>query len=162
MQVEFATDDFSDWVALRRLLQYAFAYMDSRIDPPSSLHLLSTDGLRDKSTRESLIIATESGELVGCAFADIRENCIYVGKVAVSEHVRGRGVARQLLAAVESLAKNRNIRVLELQTRIELTENHRTFEALGFRTVAQTSHPGYTRATSITMQKDIAFMPDNA
>ncbi|MFN7434077.1 MAG: N-acetyltransferase, partial [Betaproteobacteria bacterium] len=42
---------------------------------------------------------------------------------------------------------------LELQTRIELTENHATFAALGFAKVAETAHPGYARPTSITLRR---------
>ena len=47
-------------------------------------------------------------------------------------------------------------RFLELQTRIELTENHATFGALGFKKIAETAHPGYSRPTSITMRKLVA------
>jgi phosphinothricin acetyltransferase len=45
--------------------------------------------------------------------------------------------------------------LLELQTRVELIENHKTFGALGFEKVAETAHPGYSRPTSITMQRSI-------
>jgi phosphinothricin acetyltransferase len=45
--------------------------------------------------------------------------------------------------------------VLELQTRVELIENHNTFSALGFEKVAETAHPGYSRPTSITMQRAV-------
>ena len=40
-------------------------------------------------------------------------------------------------------------------TRIELTENHATFAALGFAKVAETAHPGYKRATSITLRRRV-------
>src|SRR6185295_4788841 len=42
---------------------------------------------------------------------------------------------------------------MELDTRIELVENHKTFAAFGFVKTAERSHAGYTRATFITMQK---------
>jgi len=157
MRVIEAPPDFGDWTALLLLLQSAFAYMEGRIDPPSSLHRFGADELRAKAQQESLIIATEGNDLVGCAFAEVRSDCVYVGKVAVAEHYRRRGIARQLLAAAESIARRSGLQVVELQTRIELVENHQTFAALGFEKVAETAHPGYTRPTSITMHKYIAL-----
>ncbi|HUR00009.1 MAG TPA: GNAT family N-acetyltransferase [Gemmatimonadaceae bacterium] len=157
MRVHEASPDFADWSSVLLLLRSAFAYMDGRIDPPSSLHRLGVEELRVKARHESLIIATEGDALVGCAFAEVRSDCVYVGKVAVAMPHRGRGVARQLLAAAESIARRSGLQVLELQTRVELIENHQTFGALGFKKIAETAHPGYTRPTSITMRKHIAL-----
>jgi len=41
------------------------------------------------------------------------------------------------------------------ETRIELVENHATFAALGFHIADKTAHPGYDRATSITMTRPL-------
>jgi hypothetical protein len=43
---------------------------------------------------------------------------------------------------------------LELQARVELTENHAAFERLGFVRTGTWSHPGYDRPTSITFRRD--------
>ena len=48
-----------------------------------------------------------------------------------------------------------NFGALELETRIELTENHETFAALGFVKVSEGAHPGYDRTTFITMRKTL-------
>lgn len=48
---------------------------------------------------------------------------------------------------------------LELETRIELLENHATFAALGFVRVTESAHPGFSRPTSITMRKPVALEP---
>lgn len=45
---------------------------------------------------------------------------------------------------------------LELETRIELTENHRAFEKMGFHKTGETAHDGYAHPTSITMQKALS------
>lgn len=71
----------------------------------------------------------------------------------MAQHARGKGVARAMMAAAESLARGHGRAFLELQTRVELIENHATFRALGFEKVAETAHPGYDRSTSITMRK---------
>ena len=156
MRVFEASPDFADWNSVLLLLQSAFAYMDGRIDPPSSLRRLDVDELRAKARQQSLILAISGDALVGCALAEVRGDCVYVGKVAVATEYRGRGVARQLLATAESIARRRGLRVLELQTRVELVENHQTFAALGFKKTGETTHPGYTRPTSITMRRCIA------
>lgn len=155
IRVRVAPQDFDDWSGLLELLQSSFAFMTGRIDPPSSLQQLDAAGLRDKAVEETLILAVEDDVTVGCAYAKHAGPGLYVGKVAVHENWRGRGVARQLIGAVEDLARDKGYQYLELQARIELIENHRTFAALGFEKTAETSHPGYSKATSITMRKPI-------
>jgi GNAT superfamily N-acetyltransferase len=156
MHISVSPAGFSDWPQLLGLLRESFAYMDSRIDPPSSLTRMGVDEFRAKAAEETLIIATEGLNLIGCAFADLRDDCVYVGKVAVAQSARGKGVARAMFAAAEGLAQRHGRQFLELQTRVELVENHETFGALGFEKVAETAHPDYNRPTSITMRKRVA------
>jgi ribosomal protein S18 acetylase RimI-like enzyme len=158
--VEIAPVTFSSWNSLHSLLRESFAYMDARIDPPSSLNGMSEDDLRARARREHLIVAYDDSRLVGCAYADVRSTCVYVGKIAVASGARGRGIARELLAAADSIAQAANIKLLELQTRVELIENHATFRALGFEIVAETAHPGYSRPTSVTMQRTVQNRPE--
>ncbi|MGQ0709006.1 MAG: GNAT family N-acetyltransferase [Rhodoferax sp.] len=155
VHIHTAPADFQTWSTLLALLQDAFAYMDARIDPPSSLRGMTADDLRRKAQAETLILAQEGSQLQGCAFAALRQDCVYVGKVAVAGHARGRGIARALFDAAEQLARQHQRAFLELQTRVELLENHRTFAALGFEKVAETAHPGYDRPTSITMRRAV-------
>jgi GNAT superfamily N-acetyltransferase len=160
MHIFISPTDFHAWPELLSFLRDAFAYMDSRIDPPSSLHRMGVEDLRNKAKEETLIIATEGAELIGCAFVAIRDDCAYVGKVAVAGSGRRKGIARELMAAAERVARQHQRPCLELQTRVELLENHRTFAALGFKKVAETAHAGYSRPTSITMRKPLPANPD--
>jgi GNAT superfamily N-acetyltransferase len=155
MQITVAPPDFDDWPALLALLQQAFAYMVPRIDPPSSLDQMGVAELRRKATDDCLIIASDGQLLLACVFAAVHDDCVYVGKLAVADQARGRGLARQLLAAAEQVAREHQRAFLELQTRIELVENQQTFAALGFVEVARTAHPGYTRPTSITLRRPV-------
>lgn len=160
MKVTVAPAGFAAWEDLLALLRDSFAYMDARIDPPSSLSRMGVEELRAKAQHESLIIAMEDEQLVGCAFAAVRDDCVYVGKLAVRGSARCRGVARALMAVAEGLASRHQRPFLELQTRIELVENHQTFAALGFEKVAETTHPGYDRPTSITFRKRVFRKPE--
>jgi ribosomal protein S18 acetylase RimI-like enzyme len=78
-----------------------------------------------------------------------------VGRLAVEAACRRRGVAREIFAAAESLARAHARPCLELETRVELVENHRTFEALGFAKVGEAAHPGCARPTMIVMRKPV-------
>lgn len=155
MIIRTATDTFSDWPQLLRLVRDAFAYMDARIDPPSSLNRMGIDEFKAKARSETLILAEEGAVIMGCAFAAVRDDCIYVGKVAVAPSARGKGVARALFAAADEVARQHGRGFLELQTRVELVENHATFAALGFTKVGESAHAGYTRPTSITLRRAV-------
>ena len=80
---------------------------------------------------------------------------LYIGKMAVTPALQGSGVGRALIAEARRLAADEGLDGLELETRIELTENHHIFSRLGFVKAAERSHPGYTTVTSITMRSPL-------
>lgn len=169
MLVTTSPKRFNEWAALIEL-QQAFRYMEGRIDPPTSLETMGIEALEKKAQDEILIVAQDDGKLVGCAFAALRDDCVYLSKVAVALTSRRQGITRSMLKAADEIARQHGKPYLELQTRVELIENHLAFGAMGFVKVAETAHPGYSRATSITMRRcvtaqlpclanDFAFSP---
>lgn len=148
--------DFDRWDDLLALIRRAFAYMDGLIDPPSSAHLLTADGLAEKAKRETGFLAVENGRIVGCIFALERARDLYVGKLAVEPGLQGQGIGTWLMQAVEDLARERGKDAIELQARVELTANHAAFARLGFHETERTAHEGHDRPTSITMRKVLA------
>jgi N-acetylglutamate synthase-like GNAT family acetyltransferase len=153
--IAVAPQDFAAWEALADLVREAFEYMNGRIDPPSSLGAMGVADFIKKAQDETLIVAQINNQLIGCAFAAIRDDCVYLSKVTVHHAYRRQGVTRSLFEAADKLARQMGKKYLELQTRIELTENHQAFGALGFIKVAETAHPGYNRTTSITMRRRV-------
>lgn len=145
-----------DWAAVHALLVEAFAFMEGRIDPPSSLARMTPADLAAAAAAGPAFLAFDGAALAGCAFGTVKGDALYLGKVAVADAARRRGVARALFAAAEAEARRRGLAALELQTRIELVENHATFGRLGFVRTAETAHPGYDRPTSVTMRKSLA------
>jgi len=95
------------------------------------------------------------GQLVGCLFAAPRGEALYLGKIAVKPGLQGRGIARRMFEMAEANARARGFAALELQSRIELVENHSTFTALGFRKIGEGRHPGYTRSTDVNFRKTL-------
>ena len=145
-------EDPALWPPILALLRQAFAYMDGRIDPPSSLRDLTPEALtRQARVGEIWII----GAPVACVFLTPKPGALYVGKLAVAESHRGQGLARRLIDQAEARAREIGLPALELQTRVELVENQATFVAMGFREVGRTAHEGFARPTSITYRRAV-------
>lgn len=142
-----------DWAAVLRLIRAEFAYMDGRIDPPSSMQRL---------TEADIAAKAESGEVwligsppVACMFLTLQADSLYLGKLAVSASHRGKGLARALVGVAERRARALGLAAVELETRVELVENHAAFQAMGFQEINRTAHPGYAQPTSITFRKAV-------
>lgn len=146
---------FHAWHDLLDLIRRAFAPMDRVIDPPSSVHALTLDSLRQKAAAETVFLAMEGHRLVGCIFAANRGPDLYLGKLAVAPGKQRLGIGRRLIAAAEAMARAEGKRALELQTRVELVANQMAFVRLGFRETGRAAHPGYDRPTSITLRKEL-------
>jgi GNAT superfamily N-acetyltransferase len=155
VQIARAARDFSDWAGVLQLLRDAFAFMEERIDPPSSVHRLTPTSIAAKSREETLFLATDEDELLGCVFASQRSESLYVSKLGVRRDRQGEGIGRRLMEAVEHHAHEVGIRNLELDTRIELTENQETFAAMGYVRTAEHAHDGYDQPTFVTMRKEL-------
>lgn len=156
LKIGLAPIGFSDWQDLWELLQQAFAYMQGRIDPPSSITRMKPADLANKSKEEDLILAFDSAanhKLIGCAFIARRSDCLYIGKLAIDKAYRGQGIAKAICNFTEDLARQYNYRSLEIETRVELIENQACFQSLGFKKISERSHTGYSHPTTITMRK---------
>ena len=117
VQVEI-NPQFDDYASLLALLHKSFAFMEGRIDPPSSLHSLDVDKLRLKAQEETLLTAIDDDKLVGCLFVRHQSDSLYLGKLAVDDSVRGHGVARQLVDVANLIGKQWSCQSLEVETRI--------------------------------------------
>jgi GNAT superfamily N-acetyltransferase len=147
---------FGDWDALLALILTSFAYMQPRIDPPSSALHLTRQSLMEKARAEKAYAAVENDQLLGCIFCKPEPpDCLYIGKLAVAPEAQGKGVGRLLLQAAEDYAAGCGFSCLRLETRIELAENHRVFTRWGFVQTAEGCHPGFTRQTFIEMRKQL-------
>lgn len=145
------------WPPMLTLLRAAFAFMEGRIDPPSSLRDLTPEGL-DALARagEIWILDSAEGEIVACVVLTPKPDALYLGKLAVAAGWRGQGLARRLIDHAEARARARGLPALELQTRVELVENQAAFLAMGFTEIARTAHPGHDCPTSITYRRPVA------
>lgn len=146
----YLVDSKSDFFEVLRLIRSEFAYMDGRIDPPSSMHRLTAEDL------------ARSGEVwamghppVACMVLTPKDDFLYLGKLAVAGDQRGKGLARRLTDHAIARAQALGLPAVELQTRVELVENQDAFRALGFTETGRTAHPGHDRPTSVTFRKPV-------
>lgn len=145
--------DATEAPAVLALLQAAFVGMEDRIDPPSSLNRLT---LAEVTAAEVWVIGDP---IRACVFVKHPPGKIYLGKLAVAHTARGTGLSRILVSHAVQLARATGATCVELETRIELVENHTIFRKLGFVEVARKAHPGFPNPTSITMQMRLDQIP---
>ena len=145
--------DSGDLPDVLTLIRAAFADMAGRIDPPSSMEAMTMASLAQDAARGELWVI--GAPVCACVMLTPKPPVLYVGKLAVATGSRGRGLARLLIEHAERRARGLGLTALELQTRIELSDNHATFAALGFLKVGETAHPGYDRPTSLTFHKSL-------
>ncbi len=132
------------------LIRTSFAYMEGRIDPPSSMHRLTLDEVERQARESEIWTVEEDGRVVACVFLTPKERALYLGKLAVAISHRGKGLARRLTELARDRARALGLPAVELQSRVELTENHSAFAALGFVVSGETAHPGFDHPTSLT------------
>ena len=144
-----AQDPF-DWPALLALIQRAFAGMDGRINPPSSLHHL---------TPAALALAPEVWVLgdppSACMVLTPKPGHLYLGKLAVEPALQGKGLGRHLMTFAEGRARTLGLPQIALETRVELAENHRFYLALGYAEAGRSAHAGFTHPTSVRYVKRV-------
>jgi predicted N-acetyltransferase YhbS len=144
-----------DWQALRVLISRAFAGMEGRIDPPSSLHRLTALDITKQAVEgEVWVIGVPA---MACVFLTARPHALYLSKLAVDPAHHRMGLGRALIGLAEDRARQLGLPALELSTRIELVENHAAFKALGFVQTASTAHAGFDRPTTLVFTK--ALLP---
>ncbi len=136
------------------LIRKSFAYMDGRIDPPSSMHRLTLEGLSNQAGTAEVWVLGQP--VAACVMLTPRPDCLYLGKLAVDPGQRGAGLARRLVDLAIARARALALPVLELQVRVELAENHAAFARMGFAKTGETTHAGHERPTSITMRRAVA------
>lgn len=147
-----AESDTIDWASVLALVLKAFAYMEGRIDPPSSANRLTQEDMAAQAESGVVLLAEDDTGLVGCVFLTPKADVMYLGKLAVHPLRQGEGIGRRLFEASVAAAKAQKFAEIELQARVALTENHTAFTALGFRETGRTAHDGYDRPTSVTMR----------
>jgi ribosomal protein S18 acetylase RimI-like enzyme len=135
------------------LMLAAFAQYRDWLEPESGVFRETAVTLQTKLQKETLLLAFDQDKLVGCLFYKPLDNGLYFGRLAVLPEAQGRGIARQLIAAVETVARSRNCDFVTLSVRIVLKENIRFFTSLGYEIIETGTHDGYQVPTYYNLKK---------
>ena len=116
------------------LLHLSDAYMDS-LYPAESNHLVSPDDLRQKALL--FLGGFYGGSCIACVamMAGHRPHYAEVKRLFVSDHARGRGYARLLMAQLETDAMRQQISCLQLETGIYQPASHALYLSLGYHQI---------------------------
>jgi predicted N-acetyltransferase YhbS len=146
----------SDAAAAAELIRTAFADQGAITDPPSSALRETAAIVADKLAKGGGVGAEREGALIGVVLWTPEDDALYLGRLAVAPAWRGRGLAGQLIDAVEAEALRRGLGWLRVQARLELPRNRLLFARHGYVEVGVRAHPGYSEPTIAVMEKALA------
>ena len=145
--------DLADAAVVAALIRTAFAAQSILTDPPpSALRVTEADVVAHLRSGGGAV-AEANGVIVGSALWIEQDSGLYLSRLAVDPAWRGRGIAKALVAAGETAARDMKLPRIHLSTRIPLLDNRRLFAACGFVETTREAHPGYAEPTSMHMEK---------
>ncbi len=123
------------WEAVRQLVAVAFAYMEPRLGHPSRAAQSTASDLAKEAREGTCWLIVDDATPVACLFtrpSRDHKSALYLGKLAVAEAARGKGLARQLIDAAINDARATGYTALTLDTGDVFQDLHAVFARLGF------------------------------
>jgi ribosomal protein S18 acetylase RimI-like enzyme len=143
-------DDLAEIVAL---VHRAFGEYRGVLKPESGALSETVESLAMRLEENRLFLAEEAGKLYGAVFASRKGDAVYLDRLSVDPEVRGRGIAKRLIEAVESHARGIGVVRVTLGVRLALTQNIAFFQGQGFVETGRQAHAGFDAPTSMDMEK---------
>ncbi|VWB22744.1 GCN5-like N-acetyltransferase [Burkholderia lata] len=151
MTIAFESPDQPDVIALIADLD---AYQDT-LYPPESRHALDIASLKQSNVLFAVARDSE-GQALGCGAIVLNPEFGELKRMYVSPRGRGQGMARKLMAMLESRAVDSGCKVIRLETGPYQPEALALYASAGYQ--RRGPFGGYTDdPLSVFMQKHIAF-----
>jgi len=145
----------SDAEAAADVIRTAFAAQSHATNPPSS-------ALRETAVTIAAKIAAGGGfgvfarcRLVAVALWQVDRDALMIGRVSALPEARGRSFSRRLVAACEAEVRARDLGRARLRVRLELPENERLFQRMGFARIRVEAHAGFDAPTVAILEKPL-------
>ncbi len=136
----------TDIPALDKLVNSAYRGDSSKKGWTTEADLL--DGLRtnpdslkkmiDEPGAVILKYSDESGSLLACVYLKVKQNKLYLGMLTVSPELQSKGIGKQLLAAAENYAKEKNCQAITMTVISVRHELIAWYERHGYRATGET------------------------
>ena len=144
----------ADAAAIAATIAASFEQYRGKLEPESGAFRETAEGITAELARESgAILAERNGRILGCVMVKLIDDDLYFGRLSVVPEVRGEGIARRLVEAVEDEARRRELAGVRLGVRIVLVENQQLFSSMGYVETSREAHEGFDHPTSINMRK---------
>ena len=144
-----------DAASAAAFIRMAFAAQPIPTDPPSSALRETAQGVAAfLAEGGGFALTGAQGDAALILFAE-RGGGLYCGRLAIHPALRGRGLARRLVAATEEEARRRGVRRMWVRVRLALPGNLALFAGLGFRETGREAHAGYAEPTTALMEKTL-------
>ncbi len=144
-QATIATATEADIPALNELVNSAYRGDTSRRGWTTEADLL--DGIRTDEAgiramldnpRATILTYKENEVLVGCVYLDKQGDELYLGMLTVSPDAQANGIGKQLLAAAETIARDRQCHVITMTVIPQRHELVAFYERRGYRATGET------------------------
>ncbi len=112
------------------------------LSPPSGALRETVEDVAVRFAAGPVLIAQAGDELIGSVYGAVKEDGLYLTRMAVRPDWQKRGVGRALLAAAEAEARSLALRRLTLRVRVNLPANRAYFKRAGFAVTGQGQDPG--------------------
>jgi ribosomal protein S18 acetylase RimI-like enzyme len=144
----------SDATEIAELVRLAFSAQPRPTNPPSSALNETAATIADHLGRGGGGAILESdGTIVGVVLWNEEEGAFYISRLSVHPERRRRGTARALMEEAEREARRLGFSRMTLGVRLELEENRRFFQSVGFVDASFRSHEGFSEPTWVLMER---------
>jgi GNAT superfamily N-acetyltransferase len=115
----------------------AIAQLSGQLGYPVDAHVMADRLARFLQLEQHAVFVAETTEVVGwihCAEHELLEvaNHCEIWGLVVADGQRGKGVGRQLIAAVEQWTRHRGLDQISVRSNVVRPESHPFYERLGF------------------------------
>lgn len=144
-QATISPATLQDVPALNELVNNAYRGDTSRRGWTTEADLLDgirtdEDGLQSllENPTATLLTYKKAGQLLGCVYLDVQGDELYLGMLTVSPEAQANGIGKQLLAAADQIAIDRQCRVISITVIPQRHELVAFYERRGYRATGET------------------------
>jgi predicted N-acetyltransferase YhbS len=112
--------------------------------PPSGVMKETAADLAKRQRDGFVLVAMDGGGFIGSLFCAVKDNSLYLTRMATRPDLRGSGVGRALLHAAQDEARRMGLPKLSLRVRKTLPGNLDYFARFGFVVVGEGQEDGRT------------------
>jgi ribosomal protein S18 acetylase RimI-like enzyme len=104
----------------------------------------TTDDLAQRQRDGFVLVAMSGEDFIGSMFCAVKDNSLYLTRMATRPDLQNRGIGRALMQAAEDEARRMRLPKLSLRVRKTLPGNLAYFSKLGFVVVGEGQEGGRT------------------